>query len=291
VNPDCFYTGTHMDEWLWDERADFPLFVSRRRLDRRKRLHRATRGWALDSGGFTELSTFGEWRTEPAGYVAAVARYDREIGQMEWAAPQDWMCEPAIIHGGGKGGFPGTGLSVEVHQKLTVENFLQLADLWPGESDEECPFMPVLQGWTLTDYERCADLYAAAGVVLAGYPVIGLGSVCRRQNTAEISAIVSAFTPQYAVHGFGVKTGGLGAYGRRLTSADSLAWSYDARRSDPLPGHSHKNCANCLAYAARWRDRLLGGFAGHAGDGVQDDLFTTRQPCPCCTDPDCIGGH
>ncbi len=45
---------------------------------------------------------------------------------------------------------------------------------------------------------------------------------------------------------------------RRLTSADSMAWSVDARRKPPLPGCTrHKNCANCPRYALRWRRQVL----------------------------------
>jgi hypothetical protein len=65
------------------------------------------------------------------------------------------------------------------------------------------------------------------------------------------------FAGEFRIHAFRVKTQGLAAYGHVLTSADSMAWSLDARRSDPLPGHTHKSCANCLAYAASWRDQLL----------------------------------
>ena len=39
-------------------------------------------GWALDSGGFSELSRYGGWRTTPEDYVAAVKRYDRQVGQL-----------------------------------------------------------------------------------------------------------------------------------------------------------------------------------------------------------------
>jgi hypothetical protein len=252
-----FYLGSHQPHWLWEPAADFPLFVSHRALSRCKTLRPSTRGWALDSGGFTELSTYGEWRTTPAAYVQAVARYDREIGKLEWASPMDWMCEPWMIHGGD--GAPGTGLSVEEHQRRTVENFLELCELWPSESDTECPFMPVLQGWTIGDYLRCADLYAEAGVRLADWPVVGVGSVCRRQGTIAISNLITMLGPEdLALHGFGVKTRGLIQFGHLLTSADSMAWSYDARRNPPLPGHTHKNCANCLEYASQWRTDLLG---------------------------------
>jgi hypothetical protein len=66
------------------------------------------------------------------------------------------------------------------------------------------------------------------------------------------------------------KTGGLHLYGHRLASADSMAWSYAARREPPLPGCTgHKNCANCLRYAGRWRDNVLSRLTG----GWQDTLF------------------
>ena len=51
---------------------------------------------------------------------------------------------------------------------------------------------------------HCADLYEAAGIHLADQKVVGLGSVCRRQNTARIGAIVSLFADELRLHGFGV---------------------------------------------------------------------------------------
>jgi hypothetical protein len=84
-----FYLGAHQPAWL--TKATVPLFVSHRRLAARTRLPRAGTSWALDSGGFSELSLYGQWRTDPAEYVYFVDRYDREIGRLDWAAPQDWM--------------------------------------------------------------------------------------------------------------------------------------------------------------------------------------------------------
>ena len=41
-----------------------------------------------------------------------------------------------------------------------------------------------------------------------------------------------------------------------------MAWSYAARRQPPLPGCTgHKNCANCLTYATRWRAKVCGVLA------------------------------
>lgn len=245
-----FYLGTHQPYWL--ETAGVPLFVSHRRLAERRTLPRATRaGWALDSGGFSELTLHGRWVTTPEIYVDAVRRYDDEIGELNWAAPQDWMCEPVML--------ARTGLTVGEHQHRTVDNFTRLQELW-GDTITS-PFMPVLQGWTSADYARCAQFYTAAGVDLTLFPLVGLGSICRRQATGSIGAIITAVLagdPEMPLHGFGVKTQGLQQHGHRLESADSMAWSFTARREPPLAGCvGHANCANCLRYALRWRDKAL----------------------------------
>lgn len=238
-----FFLGTHQTGWL--ATAGVPLFVSYRRLAARRTFPRAAAPWALDSGGFTELSLHGGWRTSVSIYLAAVRRFRDEIGRMAWAAPMDWMCEPWIT---GK-----TGLSVAEHQRRTVDNFLHLRDTAP-----DLPIIPVLQGWSLSDYLSCTDMYARAGVDLGAETVVGLGSVCRRQGTDEASAIVTTLAALgLRLHGFGFKTQGLRACGHHLASADSLAWSYDARRKPPWPGHGHKNCANCQPYALAWRTRTL----------------------------------
>ncbi len=156
------------------------------------------------------------------------------------------MCEPFML--------ARTGLTSRQHQERTVANLLELRALAP-----DLPFVPVLQGWGLADYvHRCVELYERAGVHLRTEPMVGLGSICRRQSTGEIHAIVESLSCLgLRLHGFGVKTSGLGRYAEHLASADSLAWSYHARRSEPLPGCGHRNCANCLRYALRWRDQVL----------------------------------
>lgn len=235
-----FYLGTHMPNWL--DQTDRPLFVSRRRLTERRTLPDAQGPWALDSGGFTELSLYGHWQTTEAEYVADVLRFEREIGRLEWVAPQDWMCEPFVL--------AKTGCDVRMHQKLTVENFLRLREEL-GDL-----VIPVLQGWTRDDYHHCWGLYEHHGVNLEDELLVGLGTVCRRQDTAEAGLIVRSLTP-LRLHGFGVKLTGLESFGDALASADSMAWSFRARRDSPLPGCTHKSCANCLRYALRWRSNLL----------------------------------
>lgn len=252
-----FYLGAPKACWL--SRTDVPLFVSRNVLRGMRKLPRARGPWALDSGGFTELQRHGRWTVSVAKYAAEVRRFRDEIGNMVWAAPQDWMCEPIVIAGGELPSgirFTGTGLSVRAHQIRTVANLVQLRALAP-----DLPFVPVLQGWTLDDYLHCWDLYEMAGIHLQDEPIVGIGSVCRRQATGEAVAIFADLARRGLrdkMHGFGVKTAGLPAVKDVLASSDSQARSMHARRRGILlPGHDkpgpgrpkgHKNCANCLEY-------------------------------------------
>lgn len=236
-----FYLGTHMPHWL--TRTDAPLFVSRRRLTGRKTLPRARGRWALDSGGFTELSMYGEWRTPLSAYIADVRRFRDEIGNLDWAAPMDWMCEPAMLR--------KTGETVATHQHRTIHNYLRLRDLAP-----DLPFVPVLQGWRLDDYRRHVDAYTTAGVDLTAAQTVGVGSVCRRQHTGQIEQILGSLAADgLRLHGFGLKVGGLRAGAHHLTSADSLAWSARGRRVKPATCGSttHASEANCLTFALGWR--------------------------------------
>ena len=128
-----FLLGTHHPNWL--ATSEVPLFVSDRRLRVYRKLPIAVVPWALDSGAFTELATHGNWNhgPTPEEYAGRVRRYQREIGKLLWAAPQDWMCEPGIL--------AKTGLTVYEHQRRTVANFRTLLRLAP-----DLPFIPVVQG-------------------------------------------------------------------------------------------------------------------------------------------------
>lgn len=241
-----FYLGTHEPAWL--RRTSVPLFLSRRRLARLKGvLPRALGPWALDSGGFSELALHGAWETSPRDYAAQARRYAQEVGNMAFAAIQDWMCEPFML--------AKTGKTVRDHQQLSVRSFLDLMDLAP-----EVPWCPVLQGWAAADYVEHAALYEAAGVDLGARPRVGVGSVCRRQATAEAVAIFEDLrTLKLKLHGFGLKKGFLKlAFRAGLESFDSMAWSYRARRhGTALEGCQHKSCANCMKFALLWREQVI----------------------------------
>lgn len=237
-----FFLGIHQPIWL-TRVHDVPLLVSHRRLGHRRTLPRAVTEWALDSGGFTELQLHGRWQINEKDYVRAVRRYADEIGNLAWAAPQDWMCEQSILQ--------RTGLTVREHQRRTVRNFVRLRDLAP-----ELPWLPILQGWNLSDYERCADFYESAGIDLASEPRVGVGTVCRRQHKADVERIMRVFaTRNLRLHGFGVKIAGLSQYAEALFSSDSMAWS---RRGRYVRGctPSHQTESNCLRFALNWHQRV-----------------------------------
>ncbi len=240
----------------WLKRPEFtgiPMFVSNRPLSKLKTLEPAVGATAVDSAGFSELDEHGTWDHGPTPhqYAAQVARYRDEIG-IDWAAPQDWMCEPWIIQ--------KTGLTVLEHQRRTIGSYLDLKSI-----DSTLPIAPVLQGWEIAEYERHISMYEAAGIDLRAQPIVGIGSVCRRQGTREAADLVRRVA-DYGIplHGFGFKIDGLRAVGDRFTSADSMAWAYAGRREptgceyrSPGSRGPHKNEANCPRYALEWRQKAL----------------------------------
>lgn len=269
MRPDGFYLGVHEPSWL---RAGGglpgPLFVSRVRLAGRvprlrpgrpacfadgRRVYPAAVDWACDSGGFSEIAAHGRWTLTPRQYAAELRHYREAIGRLQWAAPQDWMCEPPMLH--------KTGRTIADHQALTIESVAELRTLLGGDVH----IVPVLQGWHVDDYLRHVELYVDAGFDLGAEPLVGLGSVCRRQALGEAKAIVEALAGLgIKLHGFGMKTEGFTLYGAHLETADSMAWS-TAGRLRPDPDCDKKTCANCRHYARAWRCRALAGLQDAVG--------------------------
>lgn len=253
-----FYLGTHVVNWLWNERfAQTPLFVSRTTIGKRKSLKPVLTDWALDSGAFTELLLNGKWTVSPRDYADLCLRLRDGCGRMDFCSIQDWMCEEQIISGGTISGrkAPGTGLTLKDHQKLTVESYFTLTGLEPS-----LPWLPVIQGFTQDEYLDCVEMYRTAGTDLKGRWA-GVGSVCRRQATNEIATVLKVLWEKgMLLHGFGVKVQGLEKAAQYLHSADSMAWSYGARKGKvKMPvcvasGAKHKNCANCPEYALHWTE-------------------------------------
>lgn len=308
MKPPVFFLGAPQ-AWLWNGAVNCRLFVSHSQLRARKSpFPRATvPGWALDSMGFTVLQKYGQWIITPREYVEATARYAREIGRMEWAAGQDSMCEHAVIYGGTWNGqrFAGTRQFIDpngkltyeqlvrVHQRLTVENTRELHALWPQYSDSECPIKPTLQGRVgdSESYLEHAAMYEDASIHLAGYPVVGVGSVCRLQSTPAIGRLARGLAPlALNLHWFGLKLAGLPAVWPHIYSHDSQAWGVHARRNPRMDGCTHirvrgkyigqpSTCANCPRFASKWGRQVaaLGESLAARGYHYQDELFTDEE--------------
>ena len=218
-DPCNWILGTHRPHWAFYGDARGPLFLSVRQISRRVTDYpAATVPVYLDSGGFWEITHFGQWTLTPEWYAAEVRRRETELGRFQWAAIQDWMCEPFAL--------ARTGLTIREHQRRTIENFTRLFQLAP-----EVRWLPALQGQTIADYLTHLDMYREAGWDLRDLKLVGVGSMCRRESSAEAEEILRTLHDRgLRLHAFGLKTGGLRRCVDFLESADSLAWSYGARR-------------------------------------------------------------
>lgn len=175
--------------------------------------------WIMDSGAFTEVSTHGGYRHSVEEYAAEIRRW-RGNGRLLAAVAQDWMCEPWIVE--------RTGLSVAEHQRLTIERYDALIACAPGVY-----IMPVLQGYAPADYASHIDQY---GYRLRHGMWVGVGSICKRNGDPraieEVLLAVHRARPDLKLHGFGLKTTALGSgvVRKLLATADSMAWSFSARK-------------------------------------------------------------
>lgn len=216
-----FFTGLHQPS---DVRHFDAAFVSVNRLRGRKGAF-AAGDWIMDSGAFSEISQHGHYRHSVAEYAGEIRRWASN-GNLLAAVAQDWMCEPWIV--------AKTGLSVFEHQKRTVERY----DALMREDTAGVYILPVLQGYEPSSYIRHLIMY---GSRLAPGAWVGVGSVCKRNG--DVRAIqtvllgIKEWRPDLRLHGFGLKTTALADPLVRslLETADSMAWSFAARREQRNP--------------------------------------------------------
>jgi hypothetical protein len=128
--------------------------------------------------------------------------------------------------------------------------------------------LPVLQGFTPQSYVEHARAY---GDRLELGAWVGVGSICKRNGDPNaIAAVLLAIKserPDLRLHGFGLKTTALASPLVRslLHTADSMAWSYAARKQG-------RN-ANDWREAMRWTNAIL-------SRPVQSVLDLQRTGCP-----------
>lgn len=174
----------------------------------------------LDSGAFTKVARDGGYVNGPEVYAAHVTHWADRINLVA-AASEDLMCEQFVLE--------RTGLDVATHQRLTIERY----DAIQALAGHTTHIMPVLQGYQPSEYVAHIRQYGAR---LTPAMWVGVGSVCKRNGspdaTAAVLLAIKQERPDLRLHGFGLKTTALESDLIRslLHSADSMAWSYAARR-------------------------------------------------------------
>jgi len=232
-----FFTGMHHPHNGAKVRA---AFISVHALERRKSgfpVHR----WVMDSGAFTTIAKHGGYPEPVEKYAEQIKRFARN-GRLLAAVSQDYMCEPIMLK--------KTGLTIADHQRLTIERYDALLQCDRGG----VPIIPVLQGYAPTDYINHIIAY---GDRLKYRMWVGVGSICKRNSSPkaieEVLRIIKVYRPDLRLHGFGIKLTALASPIVRgcLFSADSMAWSFGARRrgggqNDPRLAREYADRVNAL---------------------------------------------
>jgi hypothetical protein len=210
-----FFIGLHQPS---DARHFDCAFVSVNRLRKRKGAFIVS-DWIMDSGAFSTIFMHGGYPHPVEEYAAQIRRW-KGNGNLLAAVSQDYMCEPAMLK--------RTGLTVTDHQRLTIERYDELL-----KCDTGVYIMPVLQGYTPDEY---VDHIRQYGSRLAHGAWVGVGSICKRNASPclilDVLIAIKTERPDLRLHGFGLKTTAIGHGTIRalLETADSMAWSFAARR-------------------------------------------------------------
>lgn len=236
-----FYVGLHQPSDA--KHFDCACISIRRLWNRRKPLGDVR--VMVDSGAFMELLLHGEYRESVDTYAAELYRlHTAGVVKIVVAVAQDYMCEPFMLE--------KTGMSVEDHQRLTIERYDALVQALENLFGGPPPFhvLPVLQGYSPDEYVRHIEAYGAR---LTPGMWVGVGSVCKRNgNPSKVAAVLSAIKrvrPDLLLHGFGVKTTSLMNWIVRglLHTADSMGWSFAARKQ----GRNANDWREAKAFASR----------------------------------------
>lgn len=223
-----FFVGLHQPS---DAKHVSPAFISVNRLRTRKSF--TVGKWIMDSGAFSTIFLHGGYPDPVQAYADEIKRWSGN-GELLAAVAQDYMCEPMML--------AKTGLTVADHQRLTIERYDELLRCGTGVY-----IMPVLQGYKPEEYVAHLRQY---GDRLAHGAWVGVGSVCKRNSApAQIMAVLMAIKserPDLRLHGFGLKIIALanGVIRALLFSADSMAWSFNARKN----GRNANDWRNAAAF-------------------------------------------
>lgn len=218
--------------------------------------------FALDSAGYTAMKN---WQAKgPQAGIGGVfpwsyAQYI-ELALLlnpRWWSQPDLCCEPEIARNQGE-------IDYRIRATATfLEGTLQVVHDWSAAAGMSWARpMPIIQGWSVDDYLRSLDLTLEVWGrwSSAPPPLIGVGSVCRRNLThpshgllSIISALELHLPSSSRLHLFGVKGSALSTLKTFpcVASVDSMAYDFGARVKSRLTGTSN-NLAHRCAEMSSW---------------------------------------
>lgn len=235
-----------------------PLLVSANALSRWRRVNgiREWQGWehrmlanlpegadlTLDCGGFTSHMAYGGFPWTIDDYIELAASWPfRLFASFDYPVEQEIAADRAAI-------------DERIARTIGANRETRRRAEDAGIEDR---LMPVLQGRTPEDYERCAE--ALAWSMRPGR-TIGIGSMCRRHIhgpeglIAVIDRLDRILPPTVQLHCFGVKGSALPylrEFGTRIASIDSQAYGVAARR-DALQRGTSKNDRFVASHMTSW---------------------------------------
>lgn len=166
---------------MWDEEA------GKFRIRRPPADHIAS--LCVDSGGFVAAQRWGEYPWGAREYIE-FAQSVSEGHNLDFIATLDYACERGVNR--------SQHATNRDRIQATVENALACINAAPS-----LPWLPVVQGWTLPEYDYCIQLYQEAGISLNS---AGLGTMCGRKPGAGIRILraLGYRYPQNRWHVFGM---------------------------------------------------------------------------------------
>lgn len=219
---------------------------------------------------------------------AQYIEFATSIGAAWWVQP-DLCCEPEIARSQDE-------IDYRVNATATLlEGTLRIVHQWQAELAKTCssrvvmnlltPLVPVIQGWSASDYARSLDLlqvWERWTPWFAPPALIGVGSVCRRSPHhpthglfAILGALEGRLPPGSRLHLFGVKGNALSSFKMidYVASADSMAYDFGARVKARKGGASN-NIANRSAEMSRWMAAARERLQPAAGDQMRLSFLT-----------------
>lgn len=188
----------------------------------------------LDSGGFTFTSRRGSYPFTPQQYseIAQKIRADH-VSVMDYPCPL------------------GDQGNIERINK-TIENSTACQTI------EGIPWVQVVQGGNLTEYQYCCDKIRSEGLETS---VLAIGSLKCRTTTAEVLGIlrlVARNFPQARLHAFGANLQSIRNRATRnlLWSSDTTAWRFNQETGHRFPTSQDEKLMNYTRYRSEV-DRIL----------------------------------